>query len=322
MFPSFPTPSLCGNVRAMTGRRSAAIRRHGSGSSQPLRNRLPWTVGRAAGATSTGLRYYGYRYCDPVTGRWPSRDSIEEWGGVNLYGFVGNDGVLFVDISGLIGWGPGGGPGQCDSGGQCGVDYPSPPTPTARRAAIKKKFDQWFRDAMKPENQKKIDDLPDCPCELDKCSKCVVTSSPSSSLTGAQIITEFCAPEGWELVPAIVSRSTLPKFHPGGEYDLRTPKASGESGQQCIYDRGGKLITHGRGAGTPDGRGPGGAGAPPFDNGHGSSDVEPYNWALELDDSDEANPDPNGEYYQKYMRARTPNRGRDPKTGRECPRNP
>ena len=38
----------------------------------------------------TGLYYYGYRYYDPVTGRWPSRDPIGEKGGVNLYGFVGN----------------------------------------------------------------------------------------------------------------------------------------------------------------------------------------------------------------------------------------
>ncbi len=36
---------------------------------------------------------YGFRYYEPVTGRWPSRDPIEERGGVNLYGFVGNGGV-------------------------------------------------------------------------------------------------------------------------------------------------------------------------------------------------------------------------------------
>lgn len=41
----------------------------------------------------TGLYFYGYRYYDPVLGRWPSRDRIEEVGGANLYGFVGNDGV-------------------------------------------------------------------------------------------------------------------------------------------------------------------------------------------------------------------------------------
>jgi uncharacterized protein RhaS with RHS repeats len=44
---------------------------------------------------------YGYRYYDPVTGRWPSRDPIEERGGVNLYGFAGNDGVSRFDKLGL-----------------------------------------------------------------------------------------------------------------------------------------------------------------------------------------------------------------------------
>lgn len=37
----------------------------------------------------------------PTTGRWASRDPIEERGGVNLYGFVGNDGIGFVDVLGL-----------------------------------------------------------------------------------------------------------------------------------------------------------------------------------------------------------------------------
>lgn len=48
------------------------------------------------------MTYYQYRWYDPVTGRWPSRDPIEENGGVNLYGFVGNDGVTQVDIVGLF----------------------------------------------------------------------------------------------------------------------------------------------------------------------------------------------------------------------------
>jgi len=29
---------------------------------------------------ASGLYYYGYRYYDPVIGRWPSRDPIEEKG--------------------------------------------------------------------------------------------------------------------------------------------------------------------------------------------------------------------------------------------------
>jgi hypothetical protein len=44
---------------------------------------------------------YLYRYYDPLTGRWPSRDPVEEEGGINLYGFVGNDGLNWSDYLGL-----------------------------------------------------------------------------------------------------------------------------------------------------------------------------------------------------------------------------
>jgi hypothetical protein len=43
---------------------------------------------------------YGYRCDDSATGNWPSRDPIEEEGGPNLYGFVGNAGVNRWDILG------------------------------------------------------------------------------------------------------------------------------------------------------------------------------------------------------------------------------
>jgi RHS repeat-associated protein len=49
----------------------------------------------------TGFYYYGYRYYDPVTGRWPSRDPIEENGGLNLYGFISNDAISSTDFLGL-----------------------------------------------------------------------------------------------------------------------------------------------------------------------------------------------------------------------------
>ncbi|MCF7676399.1 MAG: RHS repeat-associated core domain-containing protein [Akkermansiaceae bacterium] len=49
-----------------------------------------------------GTPYYGYRWYDPLTGRWPSRDPIGERGGVNLYGFVGNDGVDYSDRLGAV----------------------------------------------------------------------------------------------------------------------------------------------------------------------------------------------------------------------------
>ena len=47
------------------------------------------------------MAYYGYRFYDPETGRWPSRDPIEEEGQVNLYGFVGNKPVENYDLLGL-----------------------------------------------------------------------------------------------------------------------------------------------------------------------------------------------------------------------------
>ncbi len=55
----------------------------------------------------TDLLYYGFRYYDPETGRWASRDPIEERGGLNLYGFVGNDGVNQWDYLGQNGINPG-----------------------------------------------------------------------------------------------------------------------------------------------------------------------------------------------------------------------
>jgi RHS repeat-associated protein len=48
----------------------------------------------------TGLLYYGYRYYNPQWGRWLSKDPIGERGGVNLYGFVGNNGINRVDYLG------------------------------------------------------------------------------------------------------------------------------------------------------------------------------------------------------------------------------
>ena len=52
----------------------------------------------------TGWFYYLYRWYDAPNGRWPSRDPIEEEGGVNLYGFVENDGVNKNDAFGLFSW--------------------------------------------------------------------------------------------------------------------------------------------------------------------------------------------------------------------------
>jgi hypothetical protein len=48
------------------------------------------------------LVYFGHRYYSPSLGRFINRDPIKEAGGLNLYGFCGNDGVNRLDILGLL----------------------------------------------------------------------------------------------------------------------------------------------------------------------------------------------------------------------------
>jgi len=52
----------------------------------------------------SSLMYYGYRWYDPVTGRWPSRDPIEERGGFNLYVMTRNSVNNMSDLLGAATW--------------------------------------------------------------------------------------------------------------------------------------------------------------------------------------------------------------------------
>ncbi|MDF3129551.1 RHS repeat-associated core domain-containing protein [Kiritimatiellaeota bacterium B1221] len=49
-----------------------------------------------------GLQDYGFRYYDPETGRWPNRDPMGEWGGLNVYGFVLNSPIDSWDYLGFV----------------------------------------------------------------------------------------------------------------------------------------------------------------------------------------------------------------------------
>jgi RHS repeat-associated protein len=50
---------------------------------------------------ATGLSLTLYRAYDPNLGRWLSRDPLGEAGGLNLYGYVGNDPINLLDPFGL-----------------------------------------------------------------------------------------------------------------------------------------------------------------------------------------------------------------------------
>jgi len=53
----------------------------------------------------TDFLYYGYRYYSPSGGRWLSKDPLQEHGGQNLYGFIGNDSINHTDELGLMTYG-------------------------------------------------------------------------------------------------------------------------------------------------------------------------------------------------------------------------
>jgi RHS repeat-associated protein len=103
--PSFPTYDGNGNITAWVNASGTVIARQRYDAFGNIIEQSGTAPSRYGFSTKpielvTGFLYYGYRYYDPVTGRWPSRDPIGERGGVNLYGFVGNDGMNKFDLLG------------------------------------------------------------------------------------------------------------------------------------------------------------------------------------------------------------------------------
>ena len=100
---------------------------------------IPFGFSTKYNDNETGLLYYGFRYYNPNTGRWISRDQIEENGGANLYGFAGNDPIGRID-----------GLGNYSIGAGYGVlplpHYQSPPGPTpgAGFNVVGTTINDWF----------------------------------------------------------------------------------------------------------------------------------------------------------------------------------
>ncbi len=74
---------------------------------------------------SSGLVDYGFRFYSPGMGRWMNRDPLQEEGGINLYGMVGNNPINDVDEYGLSGGCPSCGPTTPKP-----APAPKPSTPT------------------------------------------------------------------------------------------------------------------------------------------------------------------------------------------------
>ena len=177
----------------------------------------------------SGLYYYTYRFYSPGIGRWMNSDPIGERGSANLYCFVKNNPISYIDFLGLSwqdqdvdDWNDLGNiigissgiPNAADSPLLFPEQYPIPPSfPSRKTPAI-------------------FDELPDCPCEIPlDCS---------GKPTNEQVA------DGWTEASETI--------HAGGAWEIRKWGGSlfPPAGQQCLFDSEGKLINIGSSPGTPD----------------------------------------------------------------------
>jgi RHS repeat-associated protein len=106
----FPAFDGNGNVAALVAAQSStvsALYEHGPfgeilRATGPMATANPFRFSTKFRDDETGLLYYGYRYYDPITGRWYSRDPIEERGSKSPYSFVDNLPVTAFDIDGRM----------------------------------------------------------------------------------------------------------------------------------------------------------------------------------------------------------------------------
>ena len=66
----------------------------------PLAKENPFLAATKFYDWESDLYYYGYRYYNPSTGRWLSRDPIGEAGGFHLYAFCDNNAIRYIDAYG------------------------------------------------------------------------------------------------------------------------------------------------------------------------------------------------------------------------------
>jgi RHS repeat-associated protein len=95
-----------GNVSAIIDGNQAVVAKYrydgfGNRTAQSGSFDQPFMFSTKRHIAQTGLIYYGYRYYQPAVGRWLTRDPLQEAGGLNLYEFVQNNPVNYIDPWGL-----------------------------------------------------------------------------------------------------------------------------------------------------------------------------------------------------------------------------
>ena len=74
------------------------------GSSGPMADLNHYRFSSKEIHSGSGTYAYGFRFYDPSLQRWLNRDPIEESGGINLYGLVGNRPTEMIDPVGFYWW--------------------------------------------------------------------------------------------------------------------------------------------------------------------------------------------------------------------------
>ncbi|MBL9090226.1 MAG: IPT/TIG domain-containing protein [Planctomycetaceae bacterium] len=242
---------------------------------------------------ASGFQFARYRYINPAVGEWMTRDPVEYLDGLSLYQYVNSQPVSTQDFDGTIAidFLP-----DADGNITTAVQFPRVPLPNLtpprhifkesawlwRKTVLQnyKYFSQWYEEQVRM-GVSWVAKLPPCPCRLKKCS---TTQSlklfSSTSSPGIEFVNPD--PSKWSDwgYKWFISNSLL-GFHPGGVYELRSSANAtvNGTGQQCVYDKDGILITRPPAAGTAD------FGSPEASGRHFEADVTPFNTALSLDKS-------------------------------------
>ena len=198
----------------------------------------------------------------PSTGRWLSRDPVQEHGGPNIYGFYKNNLIKYVDRLGLQGTfyppdseptppspttpvptpppgGPFPGPGPMPH------PHPTPRPPFPPPPDSCDLFDEWYKNELL--DMSWMDGIPNCPCSISVTKVCTYVPKGDRDIRVEKTILQVSsdANAGWSLDIDLL-------VHPPAEWCIRSGPNPRGAGQQCCYDSNGKLITGGTGAGTTD----------------------------------------------------------------------